>query len=161
MPNQAHELVIQGRDQEDAPQLAAAIAALPSFAGAEVLPWREVVPQLARMIAMKGWMDLFFVGVLFIAAAAGIANTAMMSTFERTHEFGMLLAVGTRPGRIVNMVLIESVVLGLLGVTRDVTERKKMEREIIAANKRRSALTKPIAHFLRRPATICANRCRR
>jgi len=40
----------------------------------------------------------------------------MMSTFERTHEFGMLLALGTRPGRIVRMVLIESIIIGLIGV---------------------------------------------
>jgi ABC-type lipoprotein release transport system permease subunit len=40
----------------------------------------------------------------------------MMSTFERTREFGMLLAIGLRPARVVRMVLIESVLLGLMGV---------------------------------------------
>jgi putative ABC transport system permease protein len=117
MPDQAHEIVIHGRDSDDAENLAERIAALPSLAGMEVLPWKKAAPQLSRLIEMQDWFDLIFIAIVFVAAAAGIANTAMMSTFERTHEFGMLLAVGTRPGRIVNMVLIESVALGLLGVT--------------------------------------------
>jgi ABC-type antimicrobial peptide transport system permease subunit len=68
------------------------------------------------MIGMKTWTDLIFLAILFIAAAAGIANTMMMSTFERTREFGMLLALGTRPGRLVRMITLESVILGLVGV---------------------------------------------
>jgi ABC-type lipoprotein release transport system permease subunit len=117
MPDQAHEIVVHGGDPAEAEELAERIAALPSLAGSEVLPWKKAAPQLSRMIDMKDWFDLIFIAIVFVAAAAGIANTAMMSTFERTTEFGMLLAVGARPGRIVNMVLIESVALGLLGVT--------------------------------------------
>jgi len=116
MPDQAHEILVQGDDLRDAEELAAHIAALPALEGTEVLPWREAVPELVRLIDMKWWWDLIFLAIVFIAAAAGIANTSMMSTFERTHEFGMLLAVGARPGRIVRMVLIESIILGLVGV---------------------------------------------
>ncbi len=116
MPDQAHEIVVQGGDADDAEDLSERIAALASLEGAEVLPWRKAAPQLAQMIDMKDWFDLIFIAIVFVAAAAGIANTATMSTFERTHEFGMLLAVGARPGRIINMVLIESVALGLAGV---------------------------------------------
>ncbi len=39
----------------------------------------------------------------------------MMSTFERTPEFGMLLALGSRPWRIVRMIFAEAVALGLAG----------------------------------------------
>ena len=38
-----------------------------------------------------------------------------MATFERTHEFGMLLALGTAPARIVGMILLESLALGVTG----------------------------------------------
>ena len=116
MSDQAHEIVVQGDDHRKAGELATSISALPTLAGTEVLSWREAVPEIAGIIDMKRWMDLVFLAVLFVAAAAGIANTAMMSTFERTHEFGMLLALGTRPGRIVRMVLAESVLIGLMGV---------------------------------------------
>jgi ABC-type lipoprotein release transport system permease subunit len=116
MPDQAHEIIVQGDDHETAEDLAAAVAALPALAGDEVLTWREAMPEIARMLGMKWVMDVIFVGILFIAAAAGISNTAMMSTFERTHEFGMLLALGARPRRVVRMVLLESVALGIAGV---------------------------------------------
>jgi ABC-type lipoprotein release transport system permease subunit len=116
MPDQAHEVVVRGGDYRQAGELAQRLAQLPALAGDEVLPWQDVVPDLASIINMKSWIDLIFLAVVFVAAAAGIANTAMMSTFERVHEFGMLLALGAAPGRIVRMVLIESVLLGLVGV---------------------------------------------
>ncbi|UCF80051.1 MAG: ABC transporter permease [Acidobacteriota bacterium] len=116
MPDQAHEIVVQGGDADEAEDLSERIAALPSLAGVEVLPWKEAAPLLAQMLGMKDVFDLIFIAIVFVAAAAGIANTATMSTFERTREFGMLLAVGARPGRIINMVLVESVALGLVGV---------------------------------------------
>jgi putative ABC transport system permease protein len=117
MPNQAHEIVVRGDDYRRAPALAEQVSALDALSETEVLPWRELVPALARLTDMKSWVDVIFVGIVFVAAAAGIANTAMMSTFERTHEFGMLLALGTAPRRIVRMVLVESVLLGFIGVT--------------------------------------------
>jgi putative ABC transport system permease protein len=40
----------------------------------------------------------------------------MMATFERMHEFGMLLALGSRPRRLVRMIVIEAVLTGILGV---------------------------------------------
>ncbi|MBN1763735.1 MAG: ABC transporter permease [Sedimentisphaerales bacterium] len=114
--DQAHEIVIRGQDYKNADALAKQITSLPLPADAEVISWFEAVPFLTNIFEMRKWSDLIFMGIVFIAAAAGIANTSMMSTFERTHEFGMLLALGSRPGRIINMVLIESVIIGLIGV---------------------------------------------
>jgi ABC-type lipoprotein release transport system permease subunit len=116
MPNQAHEIVIRGSNIGRADGLAREVAALPAVSGLEVLSWREAMPEFSRMIDMKDWFDLIYLAIVFVAAAAGIANTSMMSTFERTREFGMLLAIGLRPARVVRMVLIESVLLGLMGV---------------------------------------------
>jgi len=116
LEDHAHEIIIHGRSAREAPRLAEELRALPVLAKQEVLDWREAAPQLVTMIEMKDYMDLIFVAILFVAAAAGIANTMMMSTFERTREFGMLLAVGSRPMRIVRMVMLEAIILGLIGV---------------------------------------------
>lgn len=68
------------------------------------------------MIEMKNRFHLIFLAIVLAAAAAGIPNTSMMSTVERTREFGMLLASGLRPARVMRMVSMESVLLGLIGV---------------------------------------------
>ncbi|MHC5055565.1 MAG: FtsX-like permease family protein [Planctomycetota bacterium] len=82
----------------------------------EVLSWMKAVPMFEMFFNMKDRFDMIFVLILFVAAAAGIVNTMMMSTFERTREFGMLLSLGASPWRIVRMILYESIMLGLTGV---------------------------------------------
>jgi ABC-type lipoprotein release transport system permease subunit len=116
LPNKAHELVIRGSDPRDADALAKAVSQLQGLGPYEVLSWREAKPELVRIIDMKAYIDVIFLVIVFIAASAGIANTMMMSTFERIHEFGMLLALGTHPRRLVRMILIEAVILGIIGV---------------------------------------------
>jgi len=116
LPDKCHEIVVRGSDYRMSVALAEAVRKIPSMSEAEVLTWKEAVPELASMIDIKGYMDLIFVGILFLAAAAGIANTMMMSTFERTREIGMLLALGSGPGRLVRMIVLEAVILGLVGV---------------------------------------------
>ena len=60
--------------------------------------------------------SLVVLGIVCLASIAGIANTMMMSTFERRRELGMLLALGANPGRLFRMVATEAVLLGVLGV---------------------------------------------
>ena len=43
----------------------------------------------------------------------GMLNTMVMSVVERTQEIGILRAVGWPPGRVVRMILGESLLLGL------------------------------------------------
>jgi putative ABC transport system permease protein len=44
-----------------------------------------------------------------------LANTIAMSVRERTHEYGILRAVGFRPGHVVGFILGESLLLALVG----------------------------------------------
>jgi ABC-type lipoprotein release transport system permease subunit len=116
LQDQAQEVIVLGSDYREAGVLAGEVSSLGPLKGTEVLTWQQAMPEFANMMGIKAWIDVIFVGILFVAAAAGIANTAMMSTFERLREFGMLLALGAKPPRIVSMVLIESIILGLVGV---------------------------------------------
>ncbi|MDQ3033987.1 MAG: ABC transporter permease [Myxococcota bacterium] len=117
MPDMAHEITIRGTGSgDDAPALVARLGALEDLDGLEVLPWRELAPELSGMIAMTGIVGLIALLIVFVAAAAGVANTMLMATFERRRELGMLLSLGTTPMRLVRMILAEAVMLGLLGV---------------------------------------------
>jgi putative ABC transport system permease protein len=115
MPDEAHEIVIHGRDPERAPALAAHVAALPELRGAEVLDWRRLAPEMVSLVEIVKVAWVLVLLLVFIAAAAGVANTMLMATFERTRELGMLLALGTGPGRIVRLVVLESLALGVVG----------------------------------------------
>lgn len=116
MHDQAHEIVIRTVLSDDAKPVAARLAHDPLVGSFEVLTWKEIAPEWVMMLKMIDYVGYFVLIIMFIAAIAGIANTLMMSTFERIHEFGMLLALGTRPTRIVHMIVLEAVLLGLVGV---------------------------------------------
>jgi putative ABC transport system permease protein len=115
MSDEAHELVVYARDPAEAAPLAARLGRLPELSGAEVLDWRTASPGMNDLIELVQVMWIFVLLLVFIAAAAGVANTALMSTYERTHELGMLLALGTSPSKIVSMIVVESLALGVTG----------------------------------------------
>ncbi|HYW69296.1 MAG TPA: FtsX-like permease family protein [bacterium] len=116
MYDQAHELVIHTEDVETIEETVARLSGLSPLDGLEILPWRDIVPTMVGMIEMVDVFLYIVLMIVFIAAAAGIANTMLMSTFERKHEFGMLLSLGCGPGRLARMITVEAVILGLVGV---------------------------------------------
>ncbi|MEI7859651.1 MAG: FtsX-like permease family protein [Acidimicrobiales bacterium] len=50
-----------------------------------------------------------------VIAMIGIVNTLMLSVFERTHEIGLLRAVGMRRRQVRSMIRSEAVILALFG----------------------------------------------
>jgi putative ABC transport system permease protein len=65
-----------------------------------------------RIAQAMSWSTSFLaiaVGIL------GVMNTMLMTVFERTHEIGILLALGWKRRMIVFLVLCESAVMGVLG----------------------------------------------
>jgi putative ABC transport system permease protein len=50
-----------------------------------------------------------------VIALIGIVNTLMLSVFERTHEIGLLRAVGMRRRQVKAMIRAESVIIALFG----------------------------------------------
>ena len=113
--DEAHEIVVHGRSAVDSSALTARLAAMPVFAHTEVLDWRTLAQSFVNILDYVDLVGLFILVLVLAAAAAGVANTMLMATFERTHEFGMLLALGAAPWRIVRLIVLESLILGLVG----------------------------------------------
>jgi len=116
MPEKAHEIVIRATEAGKAEQIVQRLGQSPALAETEIKPWTEIVPELVIILKTSDYVGYFVVIIVFIAAVTGIANTLMMATFERMHEFGMLLALGSRPRRLVRLIVIEAILTGLLGV---------------------------------------------
>lgn len=53
--------------------------------------------------------------IAVVLGSIGVLNTMMMSVFERTHEIGVLRAIGWRKSRIMRMVMLEALAVGALG----------------------------------------------
>lgn len=84
--------------------------------GLRVLDWMDIMPGLLQSIQM----DLVSGGIMYlilvIVVAFSIFNTFLMAIFERTREFGVMMALGTTPFRLMKLVLLESMALTLLGI---------------------------------------------
>jgi len=81
----------------------------------EVLGWPELMPSLVQMVNFHNAVTYIVIFVVFVVVAAGIVNTILMSVMERGREFGVMMAVGTSGSRIVQLVLLETSLLALVG----------------------------------------------
>jgi len=80
----------------------------------EVHTWEKLSPfyNIAKMIDIM----TFFVKLMLIAIVLiSIMNVMVMAVYERIREIGTIAAIGTLPGKIVAMFLIEGFSLGFFG----------------------------------------------
>ncbi|KAA6301684.1 MAG: ABC transporter permease YtrF [Candidatus Ordinivivax streblomastigis] len=85
------------------------------FLDLDVKSWKEINPLIAMSMGM---IDMFAIGIIAIfllALAFGIINTMLMAVLERTHELGMLRAIGMSRGQVFRMIMLETIFLTLVG----------------------------------------------
>ncbi|MBC2742028.1 MAG: ABC transporter permease [Desulfosarcina sp.] len=124
MEESVHEIVVNAALLNETEQIQKKIQGrLPPPAAGKaltVLNWKTLNPGLMDSIAMDLSMGIIMYGVLIIVVAFSILNTFLMVIFERTREFGLLMALGTTPGRLIRLVLSESILITLMGVASGV-----------------------------------------
>ncbi len=79
--------------------------------------WTQVQPLLASMLSTMGVSSAIMLGIFMLAMGFGIINVMLMSVFERTQEFGVLMAVGMQKHKIFSLILLESFWMGICGAT--------------------------------------------
>ena len=82
--------------------------------GVAASPARDFVmgDNQIRLATAMSWATS---AIAMVLGSLGVLNTMMMSVFERTKEIGILRALGWRRTRVLNLILGESVMLGLAG----------------------------------------------
>ncbi len=81
---------------------------------AVVRNWRQLTPAVADLMEMSKAFAIIVGMIIISLAALGMLNTMLMAIHERTHEFGILLAIGMKRRGLLLMVLLESFFLALL-----------------------------------------------
>ena len=82
----------------------------------EILTYKELLPMLLMQIDLtKESMQILNL-IVGLALIFGIINTMLMSVFERIREFGVLMAIGLKSGKIFLMVIYEAFIIGVAGV---------------------------------------------
>jgi ABC-type lipoprotein release transport system permease subunit len=115
-----HEVVIIARSLSDIPEIKQRLNTVFSSADTHLplktLDWEEMMPGLRQAIDMDLVSGLIFYFLLVVVVAFSILNTFLMAIFERTREFGVLMAIGTTPMRLTKVLLIESMTMTSIGI---------------------------------------------
>ncbi|ADI14295.1 ABC transporter permease [Truepera radiovictrix] len=107
------ELHLADFGRSDDPTLPALQAALGERLGDGVsLPtWRELNPGVAAYLDIIPATTSVVTLVFFVLAGLLVTNTVYLSVIERVREFGVIKALGAPRGRVLGMVLAESLIL--------------------------------------------------
>ena len=92
-----------------------ALAGIGAADTARVLPWAELMPEVEESIQLDSGAGVILLWTLVIVVAFTVVNALVMTVLERTREFGMLLAVGMRPGSIMAMLQVEAMCMWAVG----------------------------------------------
>lgn len=109
--DRASTLIVTLRDQEESDRVAAAL----QQPGIRVLTWQALNGLFLELMQTGLGFYYMVYTIVILVVAVLIANTLLMSVFERTREMGILAALGMRRGQIMVMVLFEAVILALVG----------------------------------------------
>jgi ABC-type lipoprotein release transport system permease subunit len=88
--------------------------------GTEVMTWQEMMPELVQAIQADSAGGVLMLIILYAVIGFGIFGTIMMMTTERTREFGVLLAIGMKRGKLSAVTVLESVMISMLGAVAGV-----------------------------------------
>jgi ABC-type lipoprotein release transport system permease subunit len=115
VPGSAHQVVIQLENSQEADPLAARLRAQLG-AGFEVVTYDQLVPIIGTMERMTDTVMVVMALFVYVLVGLGILNTMLMSVLERTREFGVMRAIGTRPSRVIGLVLAEAFWIATISV---------------------------------------------
>jgi ABC-type lipoprotein release transport system permease subunit len=116
MEGSGHQIVIVGESLNAVPAIRSEVRSLlPVDTDLVVLDWDELQPGLKQAIQADMGSSFFMYFVLVILVSFSVLNTQLMSVLERTREFGIVMALGLKPGRLGRLVLLETAMMGLIG----------------------------------------------
>ena len=117
MGDHGHAVILRVPTLEQLPAALASVQGLlPTDRDLALLDWETLEPGLRQSITSDMASAWFMYLVLIFLVAFGVLNTQLMSVLERTREFGIMLALGMRPGTLARLVGMETVLMAAIGL---------------------------------------------
>ncbi len=114
LDGRVHEIAIVIDDLDAVEATSQLIAETINRPDLSVAPWQEFAREFYKAMGADRegtWISLF---VIILIVAVGVFNTVMMTVLERTREYGVLRAIGVRPGQVSRLVIYEVAVMAAI-----------------------------------------------
>lgn len=78
--------------------------------------WKEVEADFYKAMLADKKGDQISRYLIMLLVAIGVLNTVLMSIMERTKEFGVLKAIGTKPILLFELIVLETIMIACLSI---------------------------------------------
>jgi len=112
--SQVHELAIILASQSLARSFSLKTQQYLGNSDLSVQPWQVVESSFYSSMQADKKGSYVSMAIIIFIVSIGVLNTILMGTLERTREFGVLKAIGTRPLAVFNLIMLESFVLAMV-----------------------------------------------
>ena len=110
-------LVVTLKKTDDTQPIATLLEEQLGASGLEIKTWDELNDFYEKTVDLyKGQFGVLQL-VILVMVLLSVANSVNMSIFERTGEFGTMMALGNRSRDVFRVIMIENTLLGILGST--------------------------------------------
>jgi len=110
-----HSIIVSLDDTNATDKVAAMVREILGKRGYEVKPWYDLADFYNKTVALYKRQFGVLQLIILIMLILSVASTVNIAVYERTGEFGTLLAIGQRRRQLFMLVLLENTMLGLIG----------------------------------------------
>lgn len=116
LEGRAHEIAVMVSSLDRVDRLTRELSARLSDRELEVNSWKTFAREFYNGMKADEASMRITIFVIVLVAAMGVLNTILMMVLERRREFGVMKALGTRPGFIIRMIVLEACIMGSMSI---------------------------------------------
>lgn len=111
----AHVLVVMLDQTGATARVAESLRTAYGGKGYEIAQWNKLSDFYEKAVDLYDRQFGVLRLIILLMVLLSVANSVNMTIFERTREFGTVIALGTRPADVFRAVMMESAIIGLIG----------------------------------------------